>query len=183
MNENNMQHGMDWTGQDLAGWILTEKLDGCRAYWDGHNLWSRGGKRVDLPATWRSSLPAGVHLDCELYFGKGGVYKCGAALRYGRFLPGMELVVFDAPQALGTYSQRLSAAAQAVIDCPFARVTSATVATNTADALARMAAVQAGGGEGVMARHPSIPYTAGRTHQLLKVKQADINTQDMRHAD
>ena len=183
MNENNMQHGMDWTGQDLAGWILTEKFDGCRAYWDGHDLWSRGGKRVDLPADWRSSLPSGVHLDCELYFGTGGVYKCGAALRYGRFLPGMELVVFDAPDVCDIYEGRIDAAAQAIAACPFARVASISVASCTADAINLMQSVQASGGEGVMARHPSIRYAAGRTHQLLKVKQADTNPHDMRRAD
>ena len=31
--------------QDLAGWWLSEKLDGVRAYWDGHSLISRLGKR------------------------------------------------------------------------------------------------------------------------------------------
>lgn len=49
MNENDMQHGVDWNGQDVSGWIATEKYNGCRAYWDGGNLWSRGGLKVNIP--------------------------------------------------------------------------------------------------------------------------------------
>ena len=29
--------------QDPTGWLMSEKLDGVRCYWDGMKLWSRGG--------------------------------------------------------------------------------------------------------------------------------------------
>src|ERR1700754_1612247 len=35
--------------QDLAGWWLSEKLDGVRAYWDGHRLISRLGNTFHAP--------------------------------------------------------------------------------------------------------------------------------------
>lgn len=75
MNESHMQHGVDWDGQDLSGWIVTEKFNGCRAYWDGESLWSRGGINIAIPDDWREQLPPGVHLDGEVYFGNYGVYK------------------------------------------------------------------------------------------------------------
>ncbi len=28
MDETSMEHGVDWTGQDLAGWYLSEKFGG-----------------------------------------------------------------------------------------------------------------------------------------------------------
>jgi len=35
---------------DLAGWWMSEKLDGVRAYWDGENFFSRLGNRFHVPA-------------------------------------------------------------------------------------------------------------------------------------
>ena len=112
MNETDMQHGIDWSGQDISGYIATEKYDGCRAYWDGENLWSRGGLKINLPDDWRAALPAGVHLDGEIYHGVGGVHRCGAAIRYGRFKPSMRFMVFDCPKAYGDYPARLVCAAK-----------------------------------------------------------------------
>ena len=169
MNESQMQHGTDWIDQDLTGRLLAEKFNGCRAYWDGATLWTRGGKAATLPESWAAVLPA-MPLDCELYDGVDGVHRCATALRFGRFTPSMSLVVFDAPAAAGDYAARLTAAAGAIAACPFALTTPLTVCRDNAHAVALMTAIQARGGEGLMARVPDLPYTPGRTHGLLKVK-------------
>ena len=109
MNEKHMQHGEDWCGEMIAGWIATEKFNGCRAYWDGVNLWSRGGIAAQIPQSWRDALPP-IPLDCELYDGIDGVYRCGAALRYGRFTGSMRLMVFDAPACVGPWVDRMDIA-------------------------------------------------------------------------
>src|SRR5262245_50176277 len=43
--------------QDLAGWWLSEKLDGVRAYWDGKSLISRLGNRFHAPNWFLEGLP------------------------------------------------------------------------------------------------------------------------------
>ena len=35
--------------QNISGWLMSEKLDGVRAYWDGEKLISRGGKVFAAP--------------------------------------------------------------------------------------------------------------------------------------
>jgi len=35
--------------QNITGWVMSEKLDGIRAYWNGKNLISRGGKIIYAP--------------------------------------------------------------------------------------------------------------------------------------
>ena len=70
MDETQMMHGRDWSGQDLAGWWLSEKLHGCRAYWDGSLMWSRGGCVVAVPKHWKTSLPQ-IALDGEIWAGYG----------------------------------------------------------------------------------------------------------------
>ena len=48
-----------WQGQDVRGWAMSEKLDGVRAYWDGHQLNSRAGYPFQPPAvaTGRRTVP------------------------------------------------------------------------------------------------------------------------------
>src|SRR5258705_13173354 len=55
--------------QDLAGWWLSEKLDGVRAYWDGKSLISRLGNRFHAPDWFVEGLPE-IPLDGELWIGR-----------------------------------------------------------------------------------------------------------------
>src|SRR5512146_1443494 len=50
---------------DLAGWWMSEKLDGVRAYWDGRQFLSRLGNLYHAPDWFGEGLPA-VPLDGEL---------------------------------------------------------------------------------------------------------------------
>lgn len=169
MNEDGMMHGTDWNGEDLTGFVLSEKFDGCRAFWDGERLWSRGGMSPTIPAEWAAALP-GIPLDCELYDGIGGVYRCGSALRYGRFTSTMRLVVFDAPASAGDYTARMRVAKDALAGSSAVEVAELVICRDNSHALQIMRGIQARGGEGVMARAPSISYMPGRTREILKVK-------------
>lgn len=169
MNEKDMQHGIDWDGQDVSGFIATEKYNGCRAYWDGENLWSRGGLKINLPDSWREALPGGVSLDGEIYDGVGGVYRCGVAIRYGRFTPSMKFMVFDCPTADGDYLERLKFSEQFTVG-PLAVVSWRKISDLNA-AKHILSEVLNDGGEGLMLRRRKLKYSAGRTSELLKFKQ------------
>jgi ATP-dependent DNA ligase len=79
----------------IAGWVMSEKLDGMRCFWDGGitngipakdipwantakdvktrmstGLWSRYGKPIHAPQGWLTSLP-NFPLDGELWSGRG----------------------------------------------------------------------------------------------------------------
>ncbi len=45
---------------DPAGWWMSEKLDGVRAYFDGKNFYSRQGNRFCAPAWFSADLPKGM---------------------------------------------------------------------------------------------------------------------------
>src|SRR5262249_36088719 len=51
---------------DLAGWWMSEKLDGVRAYWDGTQFLSRQGNRFHAPDWFVAGLPE-TPLDGELW--------------------------------------------------------------------------------------------------------------------
>lgn len=143
MNEADMEHGHDWQGEDLAGWTVTEKLDGCRAFWDGTTLWLRSGRVVQLPSGLRATMPA-TPADGELWAGRGGFQLASRAARFGVFAPAVQFVAFATLPV--------------------------TTLRDTAHALELFAAIKAGGGEGLMARRPGTVPTVGRSRNLLKVK-------------
>jgi len=168
MDERNMQHGVDWIGDKIDGYIATEKYNGCRAYWDGKNLWSRGGIKINIPTAWRRALPAGIHLDGEIYDGVDGLYRCGGFIRSSRATPSMRFMVFDCPAAKGNYLDRLKAAKK-YEGGPLKVVPGKTIAgLNEAKIL--LAKIIKRRGEGLVMRKPDIKYRAGRTAEILKLK-------------
>lgn len=168
MDETQMQHGVDWTGQDVSGMIAVEKYRGCRAYWDGQTLWSRGGLEIAIPDTWRNTLPIGVHLDGELYDGPDGERRCATAIRYGRFLPTMQFIIIDCPSAQGAYDARMQHAAQYAKD--FIILPALKRIINWTDCLTLLKSIVSRKGEGLMLSRPTRSYRPGRTHSWLKVK-------------
>jgi len=163
-----MQHGSDYDGSNLSGWVATEKFNGCRVYWDGYKLWSRGGIDIKVPDELFNLLPIGVHLDCELYDGVGGVYRCGAAIRYGNFNKTMKLIVFDAPLIAGTYIERLKELEK--YENEFIECVKYSVINNSEDVNHLLCEIFSHNGEGLMVRDNTLEYAPGRTNKLLKIK-------------
>jgi DNA ligase-1 len=163
---------------DLGRYLVSEKLDGVRAYWDGNLMFTRHGQAIAVPAWFASHLPMRA-LDGELWMARGRFEATSAAVR--RQSPvedewrALHFMVFELPGAEGTFEQRaerlraLAAAAawdglQAV---PQARVADAAALQK------RLAGVVAGGGEGLMLHEAGAPYLSGRNPVLLKLKPQD----------
>jgi DNA ligase 1 len=168
--ESILMHGHDWGGQDVRGWHITEKLDGCRARWDGRTLLSRGGHPIDAPLALLNPLPSNLSLDIEVYAGYRRREVARQAVQYGRWGTGVELVVFDAPHFPADWRQRREWASRHAglpMVAHFGEVT-------TLEALADLlATVQRAGGEGLMLSRPGRPYAERRTPDLLKLKRLD----------
>ena len=157
-------HGKDWDGRNPSGWYASEKLDGCRAYWDGSKLWTRQGNEIQLPRI-TSKLPKGVHLDGEIWAGRGNFTAARLAVQYGKDATSVRFVAFDAPKAKGDWMERIKSARSKWNDC----VESWTV-TNSRQLVSEMKRIVSDGGEGIVIRKPSVPYSSGRFHHILKVK-------------
>lgn len=172
MNETDLMHGRDWQGEDLAGWFVSDKFRGCRVRWDGGALWSRGGCRIAAPEWLLTGLPAGVALDGELIAGAGHSFKderqAMRAVLHGRFGGSERVAVFDLVSA-ETFAARNAALAGMVwTKKVFLVPQSMALSTEAAWSWARR--IQAGGGEGVIARRGDRPYIAGRVTTVLKLK-------------
>ena len=100
----------EWTpGDDPRDWLVSEKLDGVRALWDGHQLRFRSGRLVQAPAEFLACLPA-EPLDGELWLGRGRFDELsGVVRRRGADAANWRAVqyhVFELPAGAGSFAQR-----------------------------------------------------------------------------
>nr|WP_233212685.1 DNA ligase [Collimonas sp. PA-H2] len=162
-------------GIALADYWVSEKLDGVRGYWDGEQLLTRGGQRINAPHWFTAGWPK-VALDGELWAGRGQFNHAVSTAR--REAPDdaawrrMRFMVFDLPAYPGTFDQRLPA-----LQSTLARLAVPWVQLVEQIKLADHAALQGllqqtvrQGGEGLMLHRGASLYRAQRSDDLLKVK-------------
>ena len=160
--------------QDLAGWWLSEKLDGVRAYWDGKVLISRLGNSFHAPDWFLTGLPE-TPLDGELWIGRKAFQRTvGIVRRQDKtdLWKQVRYVAFDAPAFDAAFEGRL-AAVRAHIERyrpPYLSAHEHAVCTDLDHLRAELARIEALGGEGLMLRQPESRYEVGRSLTLLKVK-------------
>ena len=166
----------EWPAQaDPAGYLVSEKLDGVRALWDGRTLRFRGGGEVAAPAWFVQRLPAHP-LDGELWLGRGQFDALSGLVR--RDQPDDEgwraisYQVFELPAAGGRFAERAQALEQLCRRQAWSGL-QAPVQQPAADAAALQRQLQRvldQGGEGLMLHHADAPQATGRGPWLYKHK-------------
>ena len=53
--------------QNPKGWLMSEKLDGVRCFWNGHEMYTRNGNLFFPPKWFKDLLPKDLALDGELW--------------------------------------------------------------------------------------------------------------------
>ncbi len=160
---------------DVARYLVSEKLDGVRAVWDGRSLRFRSGESVSAPPSWLARLPPHP-LDGELWMGRGRFEAVASRVRRysaaAEDWAGVEYVVYEAPGLAGTFEQRVEALKTWHHRQPSGvwrpaeqrRLPSADQLTSWLNQ------VLAAGGEGLMLHLADAPYLTGRRPELLKLK-------------
>ena len=159
-----MQHGKDWDGRDVGRCYASEKLDGCRAYWDGAHLYTKEGNPIHAPHI-TDTLPAGLHLDGELYAGRGNFQTARMFTQYGINPDAVRFMVFDAPGINAEWPQRLADAKDAGAD-----VVPWWVADGVEQLHQQLKTLLSVGAEGIMVRAPGYRYKSGRSPIIQKMK-------------
>ena len=162
---------------DPTGWWISEKYDGLRGYWDGQKLWSRKGTAIHAPDWFLAELPKDIALDGELWIGRGQFEEALSTVLSqtpDERWKGVRFMVFDAPQAKGTFEARV-AFVQATLpkENQFAKPVVQYLCKGAAHLIAERDRVVALGGEGLMLRKPESEYETRRSPTLLKVKPQD----------
>jgi len=158
---------------DPSGWLMSEKLDGVRALWNGTAFVTRNGNAIHAPAFFLSALPA-VSLDGELWVGRGKFQATVATVRKLVADDGewrrIRFMVFDSPETAGGFEDRLGVATTALAGNRVAQVVPQVVCRSAAHLDDFTDDLLASGAEGVMLRLPGSDYEEGRSWALLKHK-------------
>lgn len=160
---------------DVADYLVSEKLDGVRAYWDGKQLISRGGNVVKAPAWFVAALPA-RRLDGELWLGRGRFEEMSGIARRevadDADWKQVRYMLFELPETDGSFAQRADRlteiAAQANV--PWLQAVEQFRVADHRALMKRLAEVVKAGGEGLMMHRADARYETGRRDSLLKVK-------------
>lgn len=159
---------------DLAGWWMSEKLDGVRAYWNGKQFLSRQGNVFHAPDWFAEQLPS-VPLDGELWLARKSFQRTVSIVRRqdkSDHWREIRYLVFDAPAQGGEFEQRVAYLKELVNPRKAANlhVHEHEQCRDIEHLRGELARVEALGGEGLMLREPGSRYEAGRSSTLLKVK-------------
>ena len=160
---------------DPADYWISEKYDGVRAIWDGHELRFRSGRPVPAPTWFIDGLPT-QPLDGELWLGRDRFDELSAIVRKTDPVDAewrqIRYMVFELPGAPGTFTERIVAIQQIVAASrlpnleavPQFRIGDRKLLTR------RLGEIVKAGGEGLMLHRADAPYHGGRSDDLLKFK-------------
>ena len=167
-----------YSGEAVADYWVSEKLDGVRGFWDGTALYTRAGHRVAIPDWFTAPWPR-VPMDGELWMGRGRFEEVSALVRTGdraaRGWTRVRFMVFDLPRHRGRFDQRVQHMRVLTRHAGVAWLQPATqfrLATS-AQLDERLRRVVHAGGEGLMLHHRDARYRSGRSEHLLKLKTHD----------
>ena len=160
---------------DVALYLVSEKLDGVRAFWDGQVLRTRNGNTINAPAWFTKDFPQ-QELDGELWIGRGQFDLLSGTVR--RQTPDdaewrqVRYLVFELPQAPGTFRQRAEALRQIVTEADVSWLQALEqFELGSRQALnQKLKEMTTAGGEGLMLHRADAPYMTGRSDVLLKMK-------------
>ncbi len=159
---------------DLAGWWMSEKLDGVRAYWNGKTFLSRLGNEFMAPKWFTDGL-GDDPLDGELWVDRGEFQKTVSIVRRqdrSDQWKHVSYVVFDAPSLKGPFEERIEQLEERLkkAGLPHASALEHIECEGLEHLEKELARIEGLGGEGVMLRQPGSKYIGGRSTTLLKVK-------------
>ncbi|MBC3880070.1 DNA ligase [Undibacterium sp. LX40W] len=101
---------LDQLKADASHYLVSEKLDGVRAYWDGKALLFRSGRKIHCPPWFTQGFPA-FPIDGELWIARGKFEELSAAVRRQRADDAewkqIKYCLFELPDSLGDFEQRL----------------------------------------------------------------------------
>ena len=160
---------------DVSLYLVSEKLDGVRAFWDGQILRTRAGQVINAPAWFVKDFP-GQALDGELWIGRGQFDRLSATVR--RQVPSdaewrqVRYLVFELPQAPGSFRQRAESLRAIVAETgvPWLEALAQFELGSRQELERKLKDITRAGGEGLMLHRADAPYLTGRSEALLKMK-------------
>ena len=172
-----LTHGQKYDDQNITGWVMSEKLDGVRAVWDGHKLLSRKSNRFYPHPDFIKHFPP-FPLDGELWSKRNDFEQISSIVTDNNSSTrwfDLSYHIFEAPHAKGNFFMRMEKVRQWFDHHPnsHVRIVQQIPVFSKKELMDYLKEVEVQGGEGVMVKNPYLPYSPGRNATLLKVKSYD----------
>jgi DNA ligase-1 len=160
---------------NVTGWMMSEKLDGIRGYWDGESLYSKNGNKLHPPKWFTKNFPP-FPLDGELWSKRDDFEFIQSIVLDSTPKDGWKNItynVFEVPNAKGDFIERLKKVKEwfKTHKNPHVNIIEQIECVNEANLMEFLEKVVTLKGEGVIVKDPSQPYHTGRSPHILKVKK------------
>lgn len=161
---------------DIKQYYVSEKLDGIRAYWNGHQLISKQGNPFTAPSWFIKSFP-NIALDGELWIARQQFEKVSGIVRTqdnnNQQWQQVKFMIFDLPNNHDPFKQRINKMQQLITDAnsPYLELIKQQK-LESIDALQHLLESTVNNqGEGLMLHHQDAFYQTKRNNDLMKLKK------------
>lgn len=164
-----------YNDQNINGWLISEKLDGIRGYWDGKNLYTKNGNRINTPNNFTKNFPP-FALDGELWSKRDDFEFIQATVldeHPSNDWNKISFNIFEVPNTQGNFQKRLHKAKLWFSQHPnkYIKIIPQKVCKDENHLLKELDKIVKLKGEGIIVKDSTQDYHTGRSPYILKVKK------------
>ncbi len=165
----------DSSKHNIENWLMSEKLDGIRAYWNGKELLSKNAKKIYAPKWFTQNLPD-FELDGELWTKTEdfeNIQNIVSDTKPSEHWKEITYNIFEVPNANGDFLERLNKIETWLIKNPnkYIKVIPQIKCKNQEHLETYLKELLENKAEGIIIKNPNKEYFSGRTSDILKVKK------------
>ncbi|MEL4428887.1 DNA ligase [Shewanella mangrovisoli] len=158
----------------IKDFLVSEKLDGVRGYWDGKRLVTRQGNPILAPSWFTADFPP-TPMDGELWLGRGRFEAISGLIRQASAneseWQNVRFMVFDLPKAQGSFAARYQQMQTLIAGKSVYLQVIEQVSVESIEALhQKLDTLVAQGGEGLILHRRTALYVPGRNPNVMKLK-------------
>ncbi|WP_198304834.1 DNA ligase [Arcobacter vandammei] len=164
----------DETKHNIQDWLMSEKLDGIRAIWNGKELQTKNGNKIYAPAWFTVNFP-NFELDGELwtkYEDFENIQSIVLSQNKSENWENITYNIFEVPKQNGNFLERLKVLENFLSKNPnkFIKIIPQIKIKDKKHLNIFLDEILRKNGEGVIVKNPNLSYEAGRSQNILKVK-------------
>lgn len=171
----NLEKPSTYKNQNINGWLMSEKLDGIRAYWNGKELLTKNGNKIFTPDDFTKNFPP-FKLDGELWTKRDdfeNIQNIVLDKTPSKNWSQITYNIFEVPYEKGDFNQRLNIAKNWFKNNPnkyikFIPQIKCFDNNHLNQYLEKLVSLKA---EGIIIKNPNLSYVKGRSNNSFKVKK------------
>lgn len=159
----------------IENWVMSEKLDGIRAYWNGKELITKNGNKIYTPKWFIQNFPP-FALDGELWTKRGdfeNIQNIVLDKIPSKNWNQITYNIFEVPNQKGNFFQRIQIFKnwKSKKNIPHLKIIPQIVCNNEEHLNQFLEELVSKKAEGVIIKNPNSSYFTGRINDILKVKK------------